>query len=191
MTATFRITSSHSHCKIIVKYVWMVNLRDLMPTLQFFADIYEKNSSPTNRYYTICERYVQISRKIMLRGHWAYVVLYTMFFLSGLSECLRSSGRMQILHIYFPGIFADSLVMIVPLAMWNTMCLIQAAFLVPAPDMLFYFAFGSVPIVPAIVRHLMNELNNLLRHYQPNSDDVVFIRKQLAHYIGIHLKYNE
>lgn len=171
----------------------MPKLRELMPTLEFFADIHKKNSQPTDEYHTICQHYCRLSSTSTRVGHMIYVGLYAFFFLAGAFELLRTNGKSQIVHVYLPGIYANSFNLIVFLTCLNTAIVWHAAALIPPPDMLFLFTFSNVPIIPAITRQIVAELNALLRmqHSERTDYALTAVKDKFLHIIDIHKKYNE
>lgn len=170
----------------------MPRMRELMPTFDFFADIHEKNSQPTDEYYGICQRYVRLAKQALAIGFSAYMAAYIVLYACGSFLMWQSNGKSQILHAYFPGIYADSILTIVLLTLFNSIVLVHGGLIILSPDLMFFFTFRNVSIIPAIVRHIIDELNVWLNVHRPSyADDMTFVKKRFLHYVGIHQKYNE
>lgn len=170
----------------------MPNLRQLLPVHDFFADIYEKNTQPIDEYYTICQRFARLSRLCVWTGHWLYIGFYIILFVLGSFETWLTNGQAQILHAYIYGFYPTSFYTLAALTLYNVVAVMQSFLCVPPPDLLFFFTFSNVPMIPAIIRQLFAELNALLksRRLAPNKN-VVFVKKRFLHFIAIHQKYNE
>lgn len=160
--------------------------------MEFFDDIYRKNSSPTSKYYAVCCRSARLSRYMMVLGYTSYGILYTLFFMVGAYDLWRTNGESQIIHIYIPRVHVTSPVGIAVLSILNTVTLVAAGFCVSPQDMFFILVFGNVPLVPAIVRTQMDELTALLKSKRPHSTGgATFVRRNFMHFIRVHHKYNE
>lgn len=173
----------------------MPKLRDALPTLEFFADIYRQNSNPNDAYYSICQRYAHFTYKLVQIGHIGFLSSPIMAALLGCYQCWQSHGQSQIHHVYFPGIRADeSMYLIGSLTVVNIVLTVLIALCIAPPDILFFLTFGNVPVVPAILRQIVDEVNVWLRQHRPidrSTADVVFIKRRFLQFVAIHQKYNE
>lgn len=174
--------------QILFKYIWAENLRYLLPTVKFFADIHQNNSTSSSKYYSICHRYGQRNRIIVLFGFFGFTSLYVVFYALGLLQSYLAKGNT--VHVYIPGVYEYSRVGFIALSVVNTLAFVWCALCMMPTDMFFYFVFANIPIVPDIVRNLMDDLNILLRR-NPDDASHLLIKHRLLHYIGIHHKFNE
>lgn len=170
----------------------MPRLRHLMPTLNFFSDIYEQNSQPTDKYYDICQRYARLSRMCVQIGHIVFVGSVVLIILAGGIEQWRSHGKTQIIFVYIPGIYADSTHMLIILTLINLVMIIHAIPSMQPTDLLFFFTFSNVPMVPVIIHQLMAESNALLNVRSPNrAKNVAIVKDRCLQFVRIHQQYNE
>lgn len=187
-SSPLNMSISMTPIQIAIKYIWMHKLRVLLPNLEFFADIYRKNSDPRSKYYAICSSFAKRSRKIMLYGYIAYSSLFVVFFFVGAYDMWRTNMKLQLTNIYVPGISeystTGSLLLLIP----NFVMIVLGSVCVSPQDLLFFLIFSNVPLVTAIMRGQMNELTLLLRS---PSGDVALVKQHFLHYIGVHHKYNE
>lgn len=168
----------------------MSKLRVLLPTIDFFADIYEKNSTLDADHYDICTRFGRRSRKSVKLGYLGYVTVFVLLYTTGAIETWRSGGQAMMVHLYVPGIHDYSAYGIAFLIFLNTMEMTFACISTAPTDVLFFCTFGNVPMLSAIVQNLVNEMNALL-HLRRRFDEIeTKIRHRFVHYIGIHQKYN-
>lgn len=178
--------------QIVIKYIWMQQLRALIPNMDFIADIYRKNSVSSSKYYAICKRFARRSRQVMVYAYGLYSIGYIMFYMVAAYDMWRSNGVTQIAHIYIPHVHVYSTIGLVFLFIINSSVVAFCVLSVPPLDLLFFLIFGNVPLVSAIMRQQMDELTELLRLKRPRlSCDIRFIKRHFLHYIRIHHKYNE
>lgn len=163
-------------------------MRVLLPNVDFYLDIYCKNSAPTSKYYAICSHFARRSRRMIVLVYNAFLCSSGIAFLTGAFDVWRSHGSSQIMQIYVPGVDVfSSLPCIVLLTLLNSAVFVLAVICFAPVDMFFFLVFGNVPLVAAIVHNQMDELTARLR----SGEHTAAVKQYFLHFIGIHHKHKE
>lgn len=184
----FKNKWSLSILQITFKYYLLDDLKHLIPIIEFIADIYEKNSHPTGKYYGICCKYARITQLTVKIGFALYFGAITIITLSGTLESILRDIRKPSMVIYFPGIHEYSTAMFALLCGYNYVMVVISFLTIPPGDMLFFVIFVNISMVPAIIKGQFEELTNALQEKQMNP---VQIKRRILQYIQMHRRYNE
>lgn len=170
------------------KYYLLQDLKQLIPIIEFIADMYEKNSAKTSKYYGICRQYARITKLTVKIGISLYFAAMAIITLSGTFESIIRNIRKPSMVIYFPGIHEYSTEMFATLCAYNYAMVVISFLTVLQGDMLFFVIFANVPMVPSIIRGQLEELTNVLQEKNLN---VVDIKRRIQQYFQMHRRFNE
>lgn len=161
-----------------------------MPIIEFFKDIYRKNSSTNAKYYAVCKRYSRISKLTVQIGMLCYSAWVTVITLSGALECLLTGVLKPFMKIYFPGVYEGeySTGFFILLLMFNVSMSLISYVTTPTGDMLFFAIFANVPMVPHIIQGQLDELAEVLEKKQPTLKEIKY---RMYQYLVMHKRYNE
>lgn len=170
----------------------MPKLRHLLPTIEFFGDIYRQNSMSTDKYYSICQQFSELTWKVVSIPHRIYVCMFVLFSIFGLMEYLLFDQSVAIVHIYAPGVHKLSPIFAGVLMLINLFDILLVLILVPPIDLLFFAMFTNVAMIVTIMKKQMEEMTDVLRKYKkPESVDRIEMKRRLLEFVAIHHKYNE
>jgi hypothetical protein len=168
----------------------MQDLHHLYPTIEFIADIYEKNSQPTSQYYEICQQFARISKLVVKVSLSIYIVTLTVTALLGTCETLLTGNYKPTMVIYFPGIHEYSTQMMVVSLTVNHLMVVVSLLSIPPGDIFFFILFANMPMVPAVIKGHFDELTRKLEH-TGKVVNVMEVKRRIVQYIGMQRRYNE
>lgn len=162
----------------MVRYYNLSDLQHLRPIIEFIADIHAKNSQPTAEYYGICQRFARISKLTVQMGLAMYSAAILVIALPGTVATILTGVHKPSLAIYFPGIHDYSSEMTVLLFIFNHVMVGICFLTIPAGEMLFFVIFANIPMVPAIIKRHLDELETVLERKKRKSLKEIKIRMQ-------------
>jgi hypothetical protein len=175
--------------QIIIKYYFLRDLQHLLPTIEFIADIYEKNAQPT-QYYGICQKFARISRLTIKFGLGLYLIVLLIAALSGSIETMFTGFYKPTMCIYYPGIHEYSTGMIVLSFIFNHVMAVLDIILITPADMFFFILFANMPMVPLVIKGHLDELERLLEQ-KWNVVNAIAIKPRILQLIQMQRQYNE
>lgn len=180
--------SSHfplSHSQITYKYIILDDLQQLNPIINFFDDIYAKNSLPSDKHYAICKRYASITTMTIKVGIVLYSMTSVMITLSGNFEWVATGYFRPAMYIYLPHIHEYSRHAYMWLMAYNYVMAVACFLLIPPGDMLFFIVFANVPMAPAVMQGQLEEFEVALD--RGRNDEV---RTRMLQFIQMLDRYN-
>jgi hypothetical protein len=161
-----------------------------LSTIEFLADIDEKNSQPTSQYYGICQKYARISKLVLTLGLSLYLASLMLAAFAGSIETILTGTYKPTAFIYFPGIREYSTEIMVLSVVFNHMMVATALLILPPPDMFFFILFANMPMVPMIINGHLDELSKLLEQKR-NAVNAMEIKRRIVQLIQMQRRYNE
>lgn len=160
-----------------------------MPIIEFFRDIYRKNSNVESTHYDTCKKYSRISNLTVNIGLLCYSAWVTVITLSGALECILTGVLKPFMKIYFPGYYEGqySTGVFIILLLFNVSMSLISYVTTPTGDMLFFAIFANVPMVPSIIQGQLDELTAVLENKQATIKEVKY---RMYQYMMMHMRYN-
>lgn len=174
--------------QLFLKYIFMENLRQLIPITEFIEDIYIKNSQPSCRYYDICTQYGRISQLTVKVGGSLYFTAIGIITLSGIVETIITGVMKPTMALFVPFVFDYSTLMWWTLMAFNYLMSVICFFTTPPGDMLFFVIFANIPMIPAVIEGQLNELTEAIQKRTVRTKE---IKQRLLQYIWMQRKYHE
>lgn len=174
--------------QLFLKYVFMQNLRQLIPITEFIEDIYVKNAQPTGRYYAICAQYGRISQLTIKVGASLYFTSIGIITLSGIFETIITGVVKPTMALFFPFVFEYSKIMWWTLMAFNYLMSAICFFTTPPGDMLFFVIFANIPMIPAVIEGQLDELTETIEKQTVRRGEIKY---RLLQYIWMQRNYYE
>lgn len=171
--------------QVILKYLWLADLRPLRPTIDFLSNIHRQNSQPTDPYYIICDSYTRIAEQVLRGSAAAYVLLIIFVVIFGMYESYASHEPM--LYVYFPFVREYTAWQFAALNIFNGVVTSLATIVVPTGDIFLFMVAAYLTMIPKIIRMQLKDFSDRLDGDVAMTDGE--IKRRWMHYIGIHLKY--
>lgn len=179
--------------QMFARYILMRDLRLMITIADFLTDIYSKNTNTLSKYYGICRKYADFSKKIVIGCSLVYlgaVSVYQMpsmiiYFTTG--EVTPASG------MYFPfhsKVYEENSIEKMLLIVYNYVALVMAYLTLISYDSLIFLIFCNVPMASEIIRKELNELKVLI-DIENRDVAVKDVRFRLLQIITMHKRYNE
>lgn len=168
----------------------MVDFRSMVPVANSISPIHKKNSTESDRDYTLCEKYANISRSITIGIPVSYIFLATLFQLPTIIDIFTKDIIRPSASIHLPGVNESDTIQMIALLLINVMAIALVLIIFYASETFTYIIFLTIPMLSTIIQRQINDFKNELK-CKKKAGNFPLIKKQLIEIIEIQLEYNE
>lgn len=149
-----------------MKYTFLYKMKALIRVLNYAKNIYERNSSPNERYYELCLQFARLTEMTLKGIIGAYIMIALLVTGPAMVEYLLTGHMVPSMHAYFVGVTEYSEYLESLLNLYNHSAVVVVLFTFVAPDILIYMTFANIPLISRVVE---GEVDHFEEKIQLNS----------------------